>query len=132
MQLCKCFSYYNFCKYKKHWFEDVQLPQTTALSFKNMYIGVCVFAIHGANLKLSLFNNFAAVVAKVINELKSSLQNHIQRLGMTISYHTNRYDWFLSFQQIDQYIILKFRAGSYAGCIGLILAIPKNISNFGR
>ena len=63
-----------------------------------MYIGVCVFAIHGANLKLSLFNNFAAVVAKVINDLKSSLQNHIQRLGMTISYHTNRYDWFLSLQ----------------------------------
>ena len=31
-----------------------------------MYIGVCVFAIHGANLKLSLFNNFAVVVAKVI------------------------------------------------------------------
>ena len=34
--------------------------------FKNMYIDVCVFAIHGANLKLSLFNNFAVVVAKVI------------------------------------------------------------------
>ena len=66
MQLCKCFSYYNSCKYKKHWFEDVQLPQTTALSFKKMYIGVCVFAIHGANLKLSLFNNFVVVVAKVI------------------------------------------------------------------
>ena len=84
-----------------------------------MYIGVFVFAIRGANLKLSLFNMFPVVVAKVIKWVEVFIAKPYTeaKRGNFVPYRLVRPVFVVSIDRLVHNT--DFRANSNTGHIGL-------------